>query len=340
MFLLSLGLITGRELDCIYGRTSTSDLWPAHHYCFTHNLNLTKRFETQVHSFSGLSSQKSQATVIEFQRPIQIDFIPREIPTEFPNLNGLLFYGCNFPVLKRGFFPEEFGVLEYLSLVMNQIVSIESLAFEHLKKLKWLDLQQNQIQALPFNQFHNNPSLIYLRFSTNQIKLISPNLFNNLNHLKTVDFSGNLCVDKKLGCETCSVGQTDLDSRLSTCFQNCLQDSDCAGKSEQNTSPRNSTNPLQNPGEEDLVGYPIQNITPAPQSPQTNLTQEITNIPEKPKSTEEKLANCADEKRALEERIAELERENVGLKKEAQDRENALRRGIEDVSKRLEGLGN
>jgi hypothetical protein len=310
---------------------------PAHHYCFTNNVNLSKSYESEIHSFSGSLSQKSQATVVEFQRPIQIDFIPREILTEFPNLTGLLFYGCNFPVLKAGFFTEEFGVLESLSLILSEIVSIEPWAFEHLKKLNWLDLTQNQIQALPFNLFQKNPSLAYLNFAGNQINSISPNLFNNLNHLKTVDFRGNLCVDKKLGCDACTVAQLDLDFALSTCFQNCLKDPDCAGKSEQNTSPRNSTNSLQNPGKDDLVGNPIQNTTPTLQSPQT---QEPTNIPEKLESTEEKLAKCAEEKRALGERIEKLEREIVGLKKETQDRESALGRGIEDVSKRLEELGN
>jgi hypothetical protein len=38
-------------------------------------------------------------------------------------------------------------------------------------------------------------------------------------------------VNKQLGCETCSVSQSQLDLGLSGCFANCLNDPDCAIKS-------------------------------------------------------------------------------------------------------------
>jgi hypothetical protein len=40
---------------------------------------------------------------------------------------------------------EDFGVLEYLNLCKNQIVSIEHFAFQHLTKLKWVSLWDNKI---------------------------------------------------------------------------------------------------------------------------------------------------------------------------------------------------
>jgi hypothetical protein len=233
LILLSIGAIAGRELECSYDTWSYS-LWPTFHYCKLSYVDLSRAYESQVHSFTGTASQKSEATAVEFYIFPQNDFIPKEILEEFPNLNGLIFYRCNLPVLKNDFFSEDFVVLEYLHLYENQIVSIEPFAFQNLKNLKWLSLKLNKIQSLPFNLFQSNPKLIYLDFDGNQINSISPNLLKNHNQLKWVKFGGNQCVSGDFGCDWCShtISQSDLDALLSTCFRNCLKDPECATKSE------------------------------------------------------------------------------------------------------------
>ncbi len=313
-------------------------------------------FQSQVHSFTGSSSEKSQATVVHFAGSNKIDFVPKQIPKEFPNLNGLLYNSSNLPVLKNEFFSADFVVLEYLGLWSNQIASIEPFAFQNLKNLKWLGLRSNKIQSLPFNLFQNNPKLIFLNFRWNKINSISPNLLKNLNQLKRVDFRYNQCVSKYFGCPTCSISQSDLDSGLSTCFQNCLKDPECATKSELvetiQSTPQGTTTPP--PRVEDVPDSPAQtnttasNPNPTLQSLETNLTQELAKIAEKLEAKTATLnqvleliqSKCADDKLASDFEIAKLKQEIIDLKKETQDRENALKKEFdktidEIISKRL-----
>jgi hypothetical protein len=289
----SIGVITGRELECDY-MTWSFTLWPSFNRCTLNRVDLSKSHESQLHSFTGSTSQKSKTTAVWFNYSPQIEFIPKEILEEFPNLNGLIFSDCNLPVFKNDLFPPEFVVLEYLGLYVNQIASIEPFAFKHLKNLKWLSLSGNEIQSLPFNLFQTNQKLIYLNFWLNQINSISPNLLKNLNQLKLVDFDRNQCVDQEFGCETCSpISQSEFDSGLSTCFQNCLKDPDCATNSElvegttetekqrdpiQNTPQVTTTPPLKT---ENLLDSPAKNNATATDNPnpslETNLTQELAN---------------------------------------------------------------
>jgi Leucine-rich repeat (LRR) protein len=269
---------------------------PEFRYCKLSEVDFSQSFQSQLHSFTGSTSEKSETTAFDFRFSPQIDFIPKEILEEFPNLNGFLFIYCNLPVFKNDLFPAEFVVLEYLNLGDNQIVSIEPLAFQNLKNLKWLSLYENKIESLPFNLFQNNPKLFYLDFRGNQINSISPNLLKNLNQLKLVDFDDNECVCQRFGCETCSpISQSDFDPGLSTCFQNCLKDPECTTKSELvegttetekqrdpiQTTPQVTTTPP--PKTEDSTDLSTKNKAtannpnPTLQSLEINLTQELAN---------------------------------------------------------------
>jgi hypothetical protein len=312
----SIGVITGRELECFYLSDETT-LWPEFHYCSLSRVDLSESFQSQLHSFTGSTSQKSEATAVWFDYSSKIDFIPKEILKEFPNLNGLLFKFSNLPVVKNDLFPPEFVVLEYFGLGWSQIVSIEPFAFKNLKNLKWFQLAGNKIQSLPFNLFQNNPKLIYLEFDENQINSISPNLLKNLNKLKVVNFYRNQCVNKRFGCDWCSP-ISELDSGLSTCFQNCLKDPECATKSELvegTTETEKERDPIQTTPQVTTNEYlPAQNKAtannpnPTLQSLQTNLTQELAkNISEKLKSTEEKL----EAKTATLNQAFEVQQENL-----------------------------
>jgi hypothetical protein len=156
LIFLSIEISTGRQLECSYSTFSLA-FWSEFYQCSLSQVDLSKSFQSQIHSFSGSSSQKSEATTVLFDGSAQIDFIPKEILKEFPNLNGLIFSHCNLPVLKNELFSEEFSVLKYLDLKSSQILSIEPFAFEHLKNLKRLSLLWNKIQSLPIQIQLSNP---------------------------------------------------------------------------------------------------------------------------------------------------------------------------------------
>ncbi len=281
----SIGVITGRELKCDFG-TDEDTLWPEFQYCKLFQVDLSESYESHSHSFTGSSSQKSE-TVVHFDRSPKVDFVPKQILKEFSNLNGLKFESCNLSVFKNDLFPADFVVLEFLYFFNSQIASIEPFAFQNLKNLKWLSLSYNKIQSLPFNLFQNNPKLIYLDFEGNQINSISPHLLKNLNQLEQVDFWSNRCVNEGFGCDWCSQSISDLDSDLSTCFRNCLEDPECATKSELvqgtiQTTPQVTTTPK--PKIEDLPASSSQNNArannpnPTLQSLEPNLAQELANF--------------------------------------------------------------
>jgi hypothetical protein len=236
--LISSTGVFGRELSCNFGEFDgwTDAMWPSFDYCYLNSVDLSESFKAQNHSFSGTPGEKSTVTALNIFKSSKIDFLPKEIFKEFPNLNGLIFENSrNFTVIKNDLFTEDFVVIQYLNLHHNKIQAIEDKAFQHLTKLKWIRLFNNQIKSLPFQIFKDNPELIYVDLRVNKINSITPDFFKNLEKLKFVEYGRtNPCIDKNFGCseETCLVSQTDLDRDLSTCFSNCLKDLDCALKSE------------------------------------------------------------------------------------------------------------
>jgi hypothetical protein len=224
----------GRELSCSYSIRSLT-FCPTFSYCWVTSVDLSDSFKAQGHSFTGSSAEKLAATMVYFYSSPNVDFIPKEILSEFPHLNGIEIFNCNtFTTVNNGLFTKEFDVLQYVWLDSNKIQTIEPEAFQYLVKLKWISLESNQIQSLPFQIFKNNPELIYISLYNNKINSIDSNLFKNLNKLKFVGLtSGNLCINQDFGCEssTCSVSQPSLNSGLATCFSNCIKDIECTLKS-------------------------------------------------------------------------------------------------------------
>jgi hypothetical protein len=223
------GAAFGREIRCDYF-TESLTLWPEHEYCGTNRVDYSAKFEPEKHSFSisSSSAQKSEMTAFYIVKSVQVDYIPLDILTEFPNLNGLGVWDCNLPTLKSGLFRKEFKKIEYLDLERSKIESIEPEAFEYLVKLKWVNLGQNNLRSLPYRIFKNNPDLIYISLSINKIASIHPSFFDGLPNLKLVDFLyGNVCVKIKIGCETCLITQSDLRGKLQACFDNCSNGTTC-----------------------------------------------------------------------------------------------------------------
>jgi Leucine-rich repeat (LRR) protein len=211
-------------------------MWPTYNQCKLNSVDLSENLKTVDHTFTGTPAQKSAATVVWFDRPSNIVFLPKQILNNFPQLDGLEISYCDtLTVVKNDLFAKDFRPIQILVLHFNKISTIEADAFEHLTQLKWISLGGNQIQTLPHQLFKNNPDLFVVWLDKNKINSITPDFFKGLNKLKHVTLQfNNQCSQKVFGCSTgsCSVTQSELDSGLSTCYANCLNDNQCAPKSE------------------------------------------------------------------------------------------------------------
>jgi hypothetical protein len=245
------GAAFGRQLQCEYDSHSYP-LRPSYKRCSTSQVDYSARFESEKHSFSDSSAQKSDVKAFEIWDSTQVDFIPLDILTEFPNLNGLGLCECNLPTLKSKLFKKELQKIEFLYLGLNKIEVIEAEAFQYLVKLKWIRLTDNKLQSLPYRLFVNNPGLNYINFSSNKINSIHPSVFDGLQKLKWLNFNYNLCINDEIGCETCQITQSELNKNLQECFENCQNDPICLNShSAQETSeapkviPKTTESPLE-----------------------------------------------------------------------------------------------
>jgi Leucine-rich repeat (LRR) protein len=224
---LMTGAAFGRELQFGYGIRDFT-LWTLHEFCITTGVDYSAKFEKEKHTFIGSPTQKSGAKSFEISRSPKIDFIPLDILTEFPNLNGIIINLSNLPVLKEGLFKPDFQKIELLNLEANNIETIEPNALQHLSKLKWIRLFDNNLKSLPYQVFKNNPDLIYIDLNENQLNSIHPKFFDGLLKLKLIELDfANLCIEENIGCETCLIKQSDLKAKLQKCFDNCSDGTDC-----------------------------------------------------------------------------------------------------------------
>jgi hypothetical protein len=135
-------------------------MWPTYNQCKLNSVDLSENLKTVDHTFTGTPAQKSAATVVWFDRPSNIVFLPKQILNNFPQLDGLEISYCDtLTVVKNDLFAKDFRPIQILVLHFNKISTIEADAFEHLTQLKWISLGGNQIQTLPHQLFKNNPDL-------------------------------------------------------------------------------------------------------------------------------------------------------------------------------------
>jgi Leucine-rich repeat (LRR) protein len=233
------GAAVGRELECTYYERFTPTLLSSQLQCFNFHVDFSAKFESEKHSFPHSLSFKSDIKTFEIRESPQVDFIPLDVLTEFPNLSGLGISDCKLPTLKSGLFKTEFEKIEYLNLYGNKIELIEPEAFQHLINLKWTRLCDNKIKTLPDRLFNNNPDLIYIDLKYNKITSVHPNFFDGLEKLKLVEFDENLCIDAKIGCSTCLITQSDLKAKLQNCHNSYLAQG--PAQTEENTSENPSS---------------------------------------------------------------------------------------------------
>jgi hypothetical protein len=238
LFQLNQKEVFATKLICRYDADYLT-LWPTHRRCVVSNHNFSSFARNERFSFTGSMKEKNEATVVYFYSSPSIDFIPLEILTEFPNLNGIRIYGSNIPTLEEGFFTKDFKDILYLSLGTNKINQIEENALINLQELKWVDLERNQIESIKTNIFIKSLKLKYIFLRYNNIKMINPQLFLNLNDLVEVWLDNNECTDSDFGGSDESL--TLMNDNLKNCHTNCLNDDECAADMIVTTTTKTTT---------------------------------------------------------------------------------------------------
>jgi hypothetical protein len=285
------GAAFGRRLECDYN-TESFTLWHSHKRCRTESVDYSAKFEPEKHSFTGNSTVKSGTTTFEISKSPKVEFIPLDILTEFPKLNGLMIRCSNLPTIKAGLFKTELDKIEYLDLWDSKIESIELSAFQHLIKLRWISLGSNKIETLSHQIFKNNPLLIYINLYSSQINSVHPNFFDDLHKLKLIEFDDkDLCIKTKVGCETCQITQKDLKEKLRDCFSNCSNNTVCQGTFQSSSTTEKPVNETIFPVKVDLKEV------------STNFSQGLESISRDTKKAiegvEEKLLNITDDLKTL-----------------------------------------
>jgi carboxypeptidase N regulatory subunit len=219
IFQLKDNEVAATELSCGYGE-SYSHLWPRFKRCRINYKDFPSSAKNESFTLSGSTEEKNEITAVYFSESPSTDFIPLEIFTEFPNIKGILIEMSNIPILKEGFFTNDFKAIQYLNLWYNKITKIEEFALIDLPELKWIYLGSNLIETIKSNIFRNNQKLEFINLESNKIKMIHPYLYVNLNHLVEVWLERNDCINLKFGSPYKSL--TTMNYSLKNChsYQN------------------------------------------------------------------------------------------------------------------------
>jgi hypothetical protein len=313
------GAAYGRQIDCYYW-TETRPLWPNYVSCYTpSDTDFSAYYENEEHYFSLTDGySKSDINTFYIWGSSTLDFIPLDIVTEFPYLNGIYIISSNLPTVKSGFFKEELSNIEYLFLGSNNIEVIQPEAFQYLVYLKWINLYYNQLKTLSYRLFKDNPYLIYINLQGNQIASIHSNFFAGLNNLKLVDFSGNSgCINDNIGCETCSITQSDLRGKLQGCFDKCSKGTTCmTSYLAHETSPISIT---ENPIESDFTKKVVEEIGKL-------INQKL----------EESSQNCTASSRDTQKAVEAVEKGLVDLGSSVENMPKVIEKAIENNNQNMQ----
>jgi Leucine-rich repeat (LRR) protein len=205
-------------------------LWRNYRYCTVDYTDFPLADRNKSFTFTGNSASKQEITAVFFSKSPTFEFIPLEIFSEFPNLNGIMIQRSIIPIIKSGFFTTEFKVIQYIYLGSNEIKTIEKDAFLNMVDLKWINLESNHIAKIESAIFKNNNKLEFISLANNEIKMIHPQLFSNLNNLIEVLLFGNDCVNKHFEGSS-SLTLSTMNNSLQNCYNNCkLIDDVCVEK--------------------------------------------------------------------------------------------------------------
>jgi Leucine-rich repeat (LRR) protein len=123
-------------------------------------------------TFRWSSVDKDDIESFYIYKSPECKFIPKGIETQFKNIKVLVVAYTGLTVLRQ-----------------------EDL--KPLTKLQNLYVDNNHLEVLDGDLFAFNPNIDYLNFSNNQIKTIIAETFLSLKTIKWIDFSKNICIDRK-----------------------------------------------------------------------------------------------------------------------------------------------
>ncbi len=212
--LIQFGAEADQVLECNYAGRSGG--------CEVRIADLSKKTVNEKFTFTGTQEQNKIATGIRFQESGRVAHLPQNLAEEFPKLTDLSIRWSEVPIVRNSMFGPQFSWIKELYLGENNIQIIEDGAFKHLPNLEEVSLFDNKIQSLGAKVFENNSKLKVIWLHDNKINMISPETCRHLNQLKSVDFEGNECFSKPIGCWNChaNIGHTELNSNLLPCYEN------------------------------------------------------------------------------------------------------------------------
>lgn len=215
------------EVKCRYD--GWADERPYFTYCVSFSFPLTNNNKYKDVTFSGSSQQKQSATAVKFFNAMDVVFLPENLLTEFPNLNGIILESSNLPTIKERLFGRKFKELKHIEIQKCNVAQIEANAFQYLTKLEWIRFIDNKIEGVDKPIFKNNKNLKYVDFRVNRIKRLHPDLFAGLNNLEQVLFSeNNVCIDKDFIKSDGSFER--LTRALKPCYDNCERSGECSSR--------------------------------------------------------------------------------------------------------------
>jgi hypothetical protein len=174
-------------------------VWENFKICFIIGMlfeNINKGF---TYNFTGSDEEKNATTAIYFAKLSIIDFIPKEIFTEFLNLQAFAIRESNIPILKSTLLAHKnFNKISKVDLSRNKIQFIEKRALRNLQGLLEIDLSENLLKSISNQIFLKNRRLSSIKLYNNNIRMIQENSFSKMDSLSYLDLRRNECNNEEL----------------------------------------------------------------------------------------------------------------------------------------------
>lgn len=187
----AIQLSHGENLDCYF-----SEIWNKWYTCRVLSLDNSDD-NKNITGYTGthLRHKTDMDVKMMYVGNTSVTFIPDNIGYLF-NLYAFTMRNCKLKKLRAKDFHGMHHV-EYLDLGSNRLDDIPANAFNALIKLKLIDLSDNFLEEVRSDLFSNNLKLEVARFFYNKIQFLEPTIFDKATNLVEVDFTDNLCINKK-----------------------------------------------------------------------------------------------------------------------------------------------
>jgi Leucine rich repeat len=132
---------------------------------------------------------KNDVNCVEFANS-SIDFVPKEIFTNFPSVDRLIFLRTNFRLWKKEFLKSGSDLIAFVN-VENAIEDLEDDSFGFAPDLLVLTLYNNRIKEISTFAFRGLAQLSILQLSGNRLTYLDENIFDDLDNLSMLDLFDN-----------------------------------------------------------------------------------------------------------------------------------------------------